>query len=135
MKYYSPYSYSPKQPLSLMDITNSTNEYPEDTNIFGTYNIQTWREQFRLALEQFKKNIITPINNKKLYEGVIGKLNLNLEKLSEAEDLVDGFLKDRAIQYCTYTIKVVNEINKLLSRNFGLSLTKVPSTNSKEIGM
>lgn len=101
----------------------------------GTYNSQIWREQFRLALDQFKANLESEISNEEVYTGALARLNLKKENANEAEMIVKSFLMDRAAHFCTHSIRVVNEINKILSRNFRLSLTKVESTNCSEIPM
>lgn len=58
--YYSSYTnyYSP---MTLAELSSQANDYPEQSNAFGTYNTQTWREQFRLASEQFILNLASPL--------------------------------------------------------------------------
>lgn len=54
ISYYSPYSRSIQHPVSLNELPTPSNEFTEESTIFGTYNTQIWREQFRLAYDQFK---------------------------------------------------------------------------------
>jgi hypothetical protein len=59
------------------------------------------------------------------YKAVVDKLDLKPNCLADAEDIVLEVLRDRASQYCTYNLKIIDEVNKILARNFGLNLTKV----------